>query len=167
MGDSRAPAFVAGFKQHLRNFAQENRLLLRLDDDILDVACIDAIEQVCPEITGYFEQIEQTCFYEFRLRRDEVFPSDGEAQRQAALLRDAGFGADTKKRKRSSEVCEAEKEFARFVSISMRSTGALDRVIGEIEKVNNLKTLVEKLQSRLDAFEKANGTAFGVDWCFA
>jgi hypothetical protein len=153
------------FREHLEHFARTHRLELRLDEDVLDLECLDSMERVHPTLFDDSKQaLEQTCIYEFCFARAEVFPqsSDSEAAAHAEALRFAGFGENNKKRKNSHGITEAEKAFACFIANNMERSGALDRLERATEKMVALKRTYDAALAAIEQFEDENGTDFDV-----
>ena len=156
---------MQSFSAHLEEFARTQSLRLRLDEDLLDSACLDAIESLCERICDGdgSTDVDLVHLYDFLFSADEMFPASARVgyEKHVTALRAAGFGLGTRrKHKRSDEVCDAERSFAEFIAQTMQETGAIERFEDAVEMCLLLKRDYEDAQSALQKFEDENGTAF-------
>ena len=105
--NTHARARMQSFSAHLEEFARTQSLRLRLDEDLLDSACLDAIESLCERICDGdgSTDVDLVHLYDFLFSADEMVPASARVgyEKHVTALRAAGFGLGTRrKHKRSS-----------------------------------------------------------------
>lgn len=166
-----------GFRAQLENWAKAHQLALRLDDDLLDLECLEAMARVCPALDAQDKShLEHTEIHDFKFSVDEMFPASAGAEfaRHVEALRAAGFGVPAcgseRKRKRASasanaELTEAERSFADFLATTMLRTGALGRLVMALDEIVRLERALSVAQRAIAKFGKRHGTTFDVEQC--
>lgn len=148
------------FRERLEEFRHKHRIKLRLDEDSVDLACLDALDVLCPGVSET-HSIDGTQFYDFNVTYKEAF-------RYITDNVVTGLQDDSRSKKRSRDgTTPNEDEFARLVAKSLVESGAWARYCAVDAEVAELKAEIAALQARVGKrvkeLEKLHGAQINLD----